>query len=238
MDRLIAAAGERGIRILLDLVPNHTTDQHPWFTEHPDYYTWADDAQQLGVDLRRRPGLDRGTPTAATTCACSCPSQPDLNWWNPAVADEFDAHPALLAGPRHRGLPHRRLPGDRQGPRAARRPGPLGEPARGPRRPQALAAVADEYDGACWWGRPTCYELDQLARYYGDGRDELAPRLQHPVHQGRPRAAEPLRAIVEATEAQAARPAPGRRGPAPTTTRAGWRRAGRRATPPAPAPRW
>src|SRR3954447_11478222 len=50
LDRLIAEAGRRGIRILLDLVPNHTSDQHPWFVESRespasrkrDWYVWAD----------------------------------------------------------------------------------------------------------------------------------------------------------------------------------------------------
>src|SRR5918911_4679543 len=33
LERLIAQAAERGIRVLLDLVPNHTSDRHPWFQE-------------------------------------------------------------------------------------------------------------------------------------------------------------------------------------------------------------
>jgi len=51
-DRLLAAAHERGLRIILDLVPNHTSDQHPWFLEsrssrdNPkrDWYIWRDPA--------------------------------------------------------------------------------------------------------------------------------------------------------------------------------------------------
>ena len=42
LDELIAAAGRRGIRVLLDLVPNHTSDRHPWFRTRPDYYLWSD----------------------------------------------------------------------------------------------------------------------------------------------------------------------------------------------------
>src|ERR1700721_2357684 len=50
MDELIAAAAERDIAILLDLVPNHSSSAHPWFTDarssrdsaHRNYYVWAD----------------------------------------------------------------------------------------------------------------------------------------------------------------------------------------------------
>lgn len=52
MERLIAEARARGIRVILDLVPNHTSDQHPWFLEsrssrdNPkrDWYIWKDPA--------------------------------------------------------------------------------------------------------------------------------------------------------------------------------------------------
>ena len=50
VDTLIAEAGRRGIRVLLDLVPNHTSDQHAWFLDSRssrsaskrDWYVWAD----------------------------------------------------------------------------------------------------------------------------------------------------------------------------------------------------
>ena len=50
MDRLISECHARGIRVLLDFVPNHTSDQHPWFIEsrssrdnpRRDWYFWRD----------------------------------------------------------------------------------------------------------------------------------------------------------------------------------------------------
>jgi alpha-glucosidase len=50
LDRLVADAHERGIRVVLDWVPNHTSDQHPWFVESRssrespkrDWYVWRD----------------------------------------------------------------------------------------------------------------------------------------------------------------------------------------------------
>ena len=88
LEELITAAGERGIRVLLDLVPNHTSDEHPWFVEargdrdapHRDWYVWRDPAprrraaEQLGEHLRR-PGVGAGRARPASrTCTCSTAS--------------------------------------------------------------------------------------------------------------------------------------------------------------------
>jgi len=41
-DALVAAAHDRGLRVLLDIVPCHTSIEHPWFREHPERYVWSD----------------------------------------------------------------------------------------------------------------------------------------------------------------------------------------------------
>src|SRR5699024_5913259 len=55
MDQLIAEAKKRGIRIIMDLVLNHSSDEHPWFLEakksrdnpYHDYYVWRDGVEGI-----------------------------------------------------------------------------------------------------------------------------------------------------------------------------------------------
>ena len=102
-DRLLAEAQARGMRVILDLVVNHTSDQHPWFQEsrkgrdnpYRDWYLW-------------RPGQGRRPPnnwasvfggsawaydpvSAEHYLHLFLPEQPDLNWRNPAVVEAITA---------------------------------------------------------------------------------------------------------------------------------------------------
>ena len=103
LDALFAAAEARGIRVLLDLVPNHTSLEHPWFVDarssrdaaHRDWYVWADPAPDGGppnnwVSTFLGPAWALDETTGQYYLHNFLPEQPDLNWWHDAVRDEFD----------------------------------------------------------------------------------------------------------------------------------------------------
>ncbi len=100
-DHLVAQAKARGIGILLDLVVNHTSDEHSWFREAKasrasrfrDFYIWRDPAQHGGppTDLKSVFGGPAWTFDAATGqyyLHQFSRRQPDLNWENPALRSE------------------------------------------------------------------------------------------------------------------------------------------------------
>lgn len=99
-DRMLAEAHKRGIRIIMDLVVNHTSDQHRWFVEsrsgvdspYRDYYIWKEgrDGQEpnnWGADFGGSAwSLDE--KTGMYYLHCFSPQQPDLNWENEQVRNE------------------------------------------------------------------------------------------------------------------------------------------------------
>jgi alpha-glucosidase len=102
-DALAAEAGRLGLKLLVDLVPNHSSSEHEWFKQavsdptgpYRDYYVWADPATDGGPPnnwLSHFGGpawtLDPGG-SGQYYCHLFLPEQPDLNWANPAVMDEF-----------------------------------------------------------------------------------------------------------------------------------------------------
>ena len=101
METLIREAKNRGISIILDLVPNHSSDQHPWFLEakkgkdnpYYDYYIWRDgDGTCPPNEMRATFGGPAWTyvPELGQYYFHQfAPQQPDLNWENPKVRQEI-----------------------------------------------------------------------------------------------------------------------------------------------------
>jgi alpha-glucosidase len=81
-DSVIAAARERGLRVLLDLVPCHTSIEHPWFSQHPDWYIWSDAPNNW---LSAFGGSAWSPLNGRYYLHSFYPEQPDLDWRNPEV---------------------------------------------------------------------------------------------------------------------------------------------------------
>ncbi|MEU4015721.1 alpha-amylase family protein [Microbacterium sp. NPDC028030] len=132
---VVRTARDRGMRVIVDLVINHTSDRHPWFlaakrsvsSPYRDYYVWRDDAPPKGQQNAVFPGQADGIWTKDEASGqwyqhSFYEHQPDLNIANPAVRDEIakvigfwlqlgvsgfrvDAVPFLLEVPRGADVP-------------------------------------------------------------------------------------------------------------------------------------
>jgi alpha-glucosidase len=81
-DSLVASARGRGLDVLLDLVPCHTSIEHPWFREHPDWYIWRDRPNNW---LSAFGGSAWSPLNGRYYLHSFYPEQPDLDWRNPEV---------------------------------------------------------------------------------------------------------------------------------------------------------
>ena len=82
---LTAEAHRRGMRLLLDLVPNHTSIEHPWFREHRDWYVWADAPANNWRAAFGGPAWTRDARNGRWYLHSFYPEQPDLDWRSPEV---------------------------------------------------------------------------------------------------------------------------------------------------------
>lgn len=101
-DELLAGVHERGMRIILDLVINHTSDEHPWFIEsrsskdNPkrDWYIWADGKEGKEPNnwesIFSGPAWKYDEATNQYFMHIFSTRQPDLNWENPEVRESLE----------------------------------------------------------------------------------------------------------------------------------------------------
>jgi alpha-glucosidase len=213
LDTLVAEAAKRNIRVLLDLVPNHSSNRHPWFHERPEFYVWADEIpNNWRSAFGGGPAWELDAERGRYYLHLFAREQPDLDWWNPAVRDEFDRILRFwfdrgVAGFRidvaNAIVKDRELRDDvddetkREGIHrihSANRPEVHDVLARWRR-------LADGYDPPrVLVGEAYVLELEEWARYYGSGDDELNLAFNFAfLHAGLD--AEEMSAIVAHTEA-------------------------------------
>ena len=134
-DELLARAHGLGLRVIVDLVPNHTSDEHVWF--QAALAAGPGSPERARYLFRDGKGPDGSLPPnnwesifggAAWTRVADGQwflhlfdsRQPDLDWEHPEVRAEFEDDPAVLARPRGRRLPRRRRARHGQGAGPAR----------------------------------------------------------------------------------------------------------------------
>lgn len=88
-DALAAECRRLGLRLLMDLVPSHTSIEHPWFRRHPDWYVWADEPPNNWRSTFGGPAWSLDERSGRYYLHSFFPEQPDLDWRNPEVRAAF-----------------------------------------------------------------------------------------------------------------------------------------------------
>jgi alpha-glucosidase len=230
LDTLVREAGARGIRVLMDLVPNHTSNQHAWFVDaasgrdaaHRDYYVWADPKPDGSlpnnwVSIFGGPAWELDEASGQYYLHNFEAQQPDLNWWNEDVGREFDE---IVRFWWDRGVAGFRIDVCnviikdallRDNPPATEdddfETQMFGQRSvYNANRPEVHEVVrrwrllADGYDEPRLLIGETPVPVDKLAEFYGNGSDELGLAFNFNFISA-PFRAPDLRAIVEETEA-------------------------------------
>ncbi len=229
LDRLIAEARRRGMRVLMDLVPNHTSVEHPWFIDsrssrsaaHRSWYVWADPKPDGGppnnwVSSFGGSAWTFDDATGQYYLHNHLVEQPDLNWWNEEVREAFDG---IMTYWLDRGVSGFRIdvcniiikdallrdnpPATESDPLDVQLFGQ--RPVYNGNRPEVHEVIrrwrtlVDGYRGAMLVGETPVEPIEALAAYYGDGHDELHLAFNFPFINS-PLVAEEMRTIVEDTE--------------------------------------
>lgn len=229
LECLVSEAGRRGIRVLMDLVPSHTSEEHPWFAEartsrsagHRDWYVWADPKDDgtlpnNWVSSFGGPGWELEPITGQYYLHSHLTEQPDLNWWNESVREAFDG---ILRFWFDRGVAGFRIDvcngmikdAELRDNPPATEDDDFEAQMFGQRsvynatRPEVhdvirrWRRIAEAYDPPRLLIGETPVKLDALVGYYGDGRDELNLAFNFPFIDA-PLEAEAMRRIVETLE--------------------------------------
>jgi alpha-glucosidase len=205
LDRLVAACHARGMKLLLDFVPNHTSIEHPWFVDsgssrdsaRRDWYVWRDAAADGGppnnwLSVFGGSAWEFDPLTGQYYYHAFLKEQPDLNWRNPEVRAQMSNVLRFwldrgIDGFRIDVLWHlikdERLRDNPQNPdhRAGDNPYHRLLPVYSTDQPgvhdvaAAMRAVADEYDERVLVGE-IYLPIERLVAYYGnDGRGVHLP---------------------------------------------------------------
>ncbi|HSC74392.1 MAG TPA: alpha-amylase family glycosyl hydrolase [Gaiellaceae bacterium] len=219
LDELVAEAGARDLHVIIDIVPNHTSDRHPWFQEsrasrnspRRDWYVWADPKQDGSPPNNWRstflgaPAWTLDDRTGQYYLHNFLPEQPDLNWWNDDVRAAFDA---ILRFWLDRGIDGFRIDvahgivKDRE---LRDNPDPSVSTYNANREDvhdvlRRWRRLVDAYaPERVLLGETWVMDLRRLAGFYGNGADELHLAFNFPFTFSELNA-EQLRSIVETTE--------------------------------------